>query len=308
MLFALALVLGAAPAGAQPEAPAPTDPKEMARRHGEEALALHAAGEFGEAYEKFAMAERIVHSPVFVVWMARSARAMGALLDAKRLYQQVAGEVLPRDASPNWTQAKEEAATELAQLAPRIPSVQVRFREGSPRGVIILDGSRIEENAIVEVDPGEHEIWATKKGYHAEKQRVRLEEGQPRLVVELTMTGPRTSGDAPAPEGPSEGSVVPGAVTLGVGLGGVVAGIVTGAYALVLAGEVKDGCLGNRCLASDEDKASDADALARASTGLSIAGGVVGAVGVVLVVVRPGGSTFAAARAGPTWAGLDVRF
>jgi hypothetical protein len=299
----LLLLLSSSTALAQ-AAPPPTDPKEMARRQGEEALALHGAGKFAEAYARFETAERIAHSPVFLLWMARSKRALGELGAAKRLYRMVAAESLPADASPNWVQAKKEAEGELAALASRIPSIEVRLAPGAGPGTLSLDGGPIPRDAAVEVDPGEHEIVFSPATGPSSTRRVRVEEGQPTLVVALEAARADRGGEE------ARGSVVPGAVLLGVGLGSVVAGAITGAYALVLAGQVKEGCEGNRCLATDEGKASDADALARASTGLLIAGGVLGTVGVVLVIVRPGGgdSASTALRVGPTWAGLDVRF
>lgn len=305
--LAVLLLLAPSPVLAQPDAPPITDPKEMARRQGEEALALHGAGKFAEAFARFETAERIAHSPVFLLWMARSKRALGELGAAKRLYQVVAAESLSADASPNWIQAKKEAEGELTALASRIPTIEVRLPTGASAGKLTLDGGPIASNAAVEVDPGEHEIVFSPPSGSAVTRRVRVEEGQPTVVVALESARTEDErGGAP----PSEGSVVPGAVLLGVGLGSVVAGAVTGAFALVLAGEVKEGCEGNRCLARDAGKADDADALARASTGLLIAGGVLSTVGVVLVFVRPGGGGDAstALRVGPTWAGLDVRF
>ena len=301
----LGLVLSSLPGPAwaqrEGEPSPPTDPKEMARRHGEEALALHARGQFAEAYARFETAERIAHSPVFLLWMARSKRALGELGAAKRHYATVVGETLPTDASPNWTQAKKEAERELAALSPRIPVIEVLVPGGAAR--LTLDGESIAAGALVEVDPGEHVIvWAPAEGAPVTR-RLRLAEGEPKATVRLTRQTAATG------ESRRDGSVVPGAALLGVGIGSVVAGAVTGAYALVLAGQVKEGCDDrNRCLKSDAGKAEDADRLARASTGLFIAGGVLSAVGVVLVIVRPGGEPNTALRLGPTWAGLDIRF
>src|SRR5689334_9994609 len=95
---------GAAPAVAQP--PAEADPQKMARRLGEQALAAHAEGRFKEAYEGFETAERIAHSPVLMLWMARSKRGLAQLLQARALYEKVATEVLPDGASPKWVTAR----------------------------------------------------------------------------------------------------------------------------------------------------------------------------------------------------------
>ncbi len=281
-----------------------TDPKEMARRHGEEALALHAEGRFAEAFTKFEMAEKIAHSPVFLLWMARSKRAQGALLAARSLYEQLERESLPSDASPNWVQAKTEGASELAALVPRIPAVVVRLGAGQPADLPVeLDGARVQPGAQILVDPGEHVVIARPRASAPVERRVRVREGSPPAVVEI---GASASPEVEA--SPSPGSIVPGAVLLGFGAAGIAAGIVTGTYALVLAGEVKDGCVGDACLASDEDEAATADALARASTGALIAGGALGVVGVVLLIVRPGGDAGVAFGVGPGHASFLVRF
>lgn len=282
------------------QAPPTADPKEMARSAGEEGLELYRAGKFVEAHERFAMAEQIAHSPVFVLWMARSKRGTQELLAAKRLFERVAAEDLAAGASPKWLAARSEAKTELAALVAKIPKVSVTAPGAPPNAKLELDGNAIEPNQELEVDPGAHVARAFDGARTAEK-KVQVEEGS--TTIELRFDSD-DSGE------PAKGSLLPGALVLGGGLLGLAGGTITGAYALVLAGEIKDGCDGNVCLASDEQKAADADTLARASTGLFIAGGVVSAVGVVLLVVRPrlGGDTPVALVLEPTGARALIRF
>lgn len=304
---ALGAIASGAPARAQPQS-APADPKEMARRLGEEALSLHQQGRFAEAYDKFETAERIAHSPVFVLWMARGKRATGSLLLARRLYDKVAVEQLPADASPNWVKARVDAATERDALAARIPRLEVRLAPGAPADARIeIDGRPSRAGERVELDPGEHVVRAVAGGVAPVERRVRLEEGPSPPPLELAFAA--EPGPASAA---TRGSIVPGAITLGVGAAAVVGGGVGGVYALVLAGEVNDGCVGNLCRRSDEGKADDAGTLARVATGLLIGGAVVSAAGIVLLVVRPGGSSGDGARAaltlGPGSARVAVRF
>lgn len=264
------VALFATPVFAQPV----TDPKEMARALGEEGLALHAEGRFAEAFEKFATAERIQHSPVLVLWMARSKRALGALVEAKKIYQRVANETLASDASEKWQNAKSAAVNELGML--RVPTLEVRMRGSNI--ALTIDERAAVPGKPVELDPGEHRVRAETKGRRPLEQRIRLEEGD-REVVTLSF-------DEPVVE---KGSVIPGAVILSVGLAAVLAGAITGGYALALADDVEERCSDTHCLVEDEATAADADRLARASTGLLIAGGVLAAGGVVLLIVRPGG-------------------
>lgn len=291
---------------AQPQ-PTITDPKEMARRLGEEALALQAEGRFAEAYSKFEMAEKIAHSPVFVLWLARSKRSLGELLAAKRLYQKLASESLASDASPNWLQAKAEAEKELAALLVRIPTIAVTVVPSAEAAKIELDGAQISADTTIELDPGEHVVRVLQSGRVVAERRVRVEEGQAREAIRVALT-PMTKPPTEPDEG-TDGSLLPGGILLGVGLLGAATGAVFGAYSLVLAGEVEEGCVGNRCLLSDAGKAEDADTLARASTGAIIAGSIIGATGIVLMIVRPGGDAPATTvRLKPGWLGVEGRF
>lgn len=288
-------------AGAAPT----TDPKEMARRFGEQALTAHAEGRFAEAYEGFEKAEKIAHSPVLVLWMARSKRGLDQLLAARALYQRAAGEALPADASAKWVTAQAEAKSELAALERRIPRLTVTLKDAEG-ATLTLDGAPLAIGAVRELDPGSHELRLTRSGAPDRVEKVDLAEGDPPRTIALDAT-PGAGGVVPVR---SEGSIVPGAVLTAIGGAGLAAGAVTGALALVLAGEVTDNCVGNACLRADEEKAGDADRLARASTGLFIAGGILAATGVVLIVVRPGGDAreSAALRLGPSGARFSLAF
>ncbi len=295
----VALLAGAPSALAQ--SPPTADPKEMARSAGEDGLELYRAGKFAAAYERFAMAEQIAHSPVFVLWMARSKRGTHELLAAKRLLERVATEELAPTASSKWLTAQDEAKRELEALALKIPRVKLSASGAPPDAKLELDGNAALPNQEIEVDPGAHTARASAPGRTPVSKSVVVEEGT--TLVELRFE----AASAPPPD---EGSLIPGAVMVGAGLLGIAGGVVTGSYALVLAGEIADGCDGRSCLASDEGKAADADTLARASTGLFIAGGVIAAAGVVLLVVRPriGESTSAALELGPLGGRLRLRF
>jgi hypothetical protein len=274
------------PASAQRDGPL-TEPKDMASRLGAQGLELHAQGKFADAYEKLVTAEKIVHSPVFVLWMARSKRALGELLAARRAYQRVVAETVAKDAPRTWIDAKADADKELALLGARIPTIAIVLPLGAPAGVKLeLDGAPVAERTPSEVDPGKHLVRAIPLGRPAVEHRVSVEEGK-REVVEIELpaldvvpASGRVSTD--------KGSALPGALSLGVGVVGIAAGAIMGGYALALAGDVKMHCTGNVCPLSYEGKAHDADTLARASTGALIAGGVIGALGVVLLIVRPG--------------------
>ena len=102
-------------------------------------------------------------------------------------------------------------------------------------------------------------------------------------------------GDQPGlePE-PSDGAasfVIGGAITLGLGGAGLVAGAVTGALTMSQAGDIKSRCTDNRCLPEDEDDAEAAKTLGHISTAAFVIGGAAVAAGVVLLVLSPGGGS-----------------
>jgi hypothetical protein len=284
--------------------PPPSDPKAIAHRTGEEALVLHGQGRFEEAYAKFETADRIAHSPVFVLWMARSKRAQGRLLAAKDLYRKVIDEPLSADASSNWTNAQKDAAVEAEALAKKIPKLVIELASPTPRDSRIeLDGKQVNAGRTIEVDPGEHVVRATATGASATEQRLSLEEGSGLRRIQLVLEM------QPANEA-TKGPLWPGGVALGVGLAALTAGGITGAYALVLADEVKDGCIDDQCRRSDEGKAEDANTLAHAGTWLLVGGAACAVAGVVLLIVRPGGedASRAALVLGPAAVRFDLRF
>jgi hypothetical protein len=302
-------VLGIAccPADAFAQAPL-TDPKEMAAQLGTDALALYQQGRFADAYDKFDQAERAAHSPVFLVWMARSKRALGGLVRAKELYARVTAEAphAATDISPSWQRAYTDAQSEVDVLSARLPHLLVRVSANGPGGTVAeVDGAPVSLGQLIEIDPGEHVVRATAADRRAFERRVRLEEGQAPLVVEVAFPSSVIDRAEPRTTRPYVGL---GVVSLGVGVTGVAAGSVTGLYALSLASQVKDGCVrGTTCLAADQGKADNAHAYAVASTVSFIAGGAAAVLGVVLILVRRDEAP-AVVGVGPAGAALTLRF
>jgi hypothetical protein len=72
--------------------------------------------------------------------------------------------------------------------------------------------------------------------------------------------------------------------------------------------DVKDRCLDNHCLAEDEAEIDTAKTLETTSTVCFAVGGAAAAVGIVLLIVRPGGGSQTALRIGPTSIGIAGSF
>jgi hypothetical protein len=268
--IALLVLAFARPAFAQPS-------EEDGRRAvtlGREAMMLYEGGRYAEAHDRFAAAEGVVHSPVFVLYMARAKRAVGELLAAVERYQRVRDETLSPDAPEPWRRAQAEANAELADLAPRVPTIHV---EGT-LAELFVNGTPVAYEGPLRVDPGRYVLLMRDGAGRQREEIVEVREGDALHVA------------FPPAEIETEGPLWPGGLLLGLGIAGLTVGTITGTIAKVEADDIKSRCLGDSCLEVDAGRADQARALATASTASFVAGGALAAVGVVLLIVRPGGA------------------
>lgn len=87
---------------------------------GQHGLEAFRSGDWAGAYESFHQAETLVHSPVFLLYMARARAEQGANPEALDLYARVVSERLPDSAPEAWTQAVVQAASEREALRRRM--------------------------------------------------------------------------------------------------------------------------------------------------------------------------------------------
>jgi hypothetical protein len=296
----VALAFGAAACLAPLTARAQSPAEERAVQLGHEALALFEAGDCPNATPRFEEANRLVHSPVFLLHVARCRRKAGLLLAARDDYQRIVAEVLPDTAPEPWRKARADAAAELAALEAHIPALSIVVRAPRLDDVTVrIDGEVVPLTALgrpVPLNPGVHKVSAERPGEPRIDREIQLAEDRVE-AIELAFGGPvaaPTSGATPVPApalAKKEGSLVPGLVVLGVA--GVALGVggVAGAVAKLDERSVLANCSGNICLLHDQGTANTAVMLANVSTGGFVAAGVLAAAGVVLVIVRPGRSS-----------------
>lgn len=278
-LLALALVLIVSPLFAQKSAST-----EEALKRAYAADELFAAGKWDEAYEQFASAEAIAHSPVFVVFMGHCRRNAGRLLEAEAIYKRVADEKLADNAPAPFRDAKVEAERELSAIEKRIPTLVISAPADAK---LTIDGNDVTAGEVTRLDPGTYQVEGVRAGKTSRKT-VSLGEGQTEEVkLSFASTG---RGAAVAPE---EGSLAPGIALLVIGGAGLVLGAITGGIALGLSNEIKEGCIDDHCLVSDAEKLDTAKLLAVISTVGFAVGGAAVVTGTVLVIVRPGGESSA---------------
>lgn len=83
---------------------------------GNEGIALYEAGDYAAALARFREADALYHSPVLVLYAARSARNLGDLEQARQTYQRLLDEPIAPNAPDTWRLAQSDARTELAAL------------------------------------------------------------------------------------------------------------------------------------------------------------------------------------------------
>ena len=292
LLVVLGLVVWPAVASAQP-----TQRNTEAVRLGREALDAYQRNDWAAAYSGFSSAEALTHSPVFVLYMARARRNSGALLDARDLYGRVVREDLEAAAPAPWRTAVTDAATELAELARRIPSIVVQVHTLAPGESVVVDGTAIAAERLggeIELEPGEHRVALRRVGAEPIEKVVTLTDGARRVVVTLEVPPPFAPVVAPPPAPPpartrsfvpptrdaaprEEGNPYGTAATITgvVGLAGIAVGSVAGIIALGKASDAKRGCEDDVCPEANKqyrDMAYDYGAL-------STVGFIVGGVG-----------------------------
>lgn len=265
-----------------------------------EGRTLYDNGRFAEALEKFRAADRIAHSPVLSLYVARCERNLNHLVAARDAYRIVALHALAPGDPPVFASAKSEAATELGTLEPRIPRVKVEVPVATAATRVQLDGVVVETAEPLWVDPGDHEL-SRHDGGEPRKVSFRAVQGAATLTIELPAPGAALApaGEEPMEEGGLDPDLVPGLAVLGLGVAALGVGTVTGVVTLGKASELDEKCKDGHCPRSEEAAGDSATTFATVSTVSFIVAGVATAAGVVLLVTLGGDDEEEAAKRGP---------
>jgi hypothetical protein len=314
-LFA-AILAAASPAYAdEPDAATRAATTLSAVQLAEEAGELFQAGKYAEALDRYQRADALVRRHTIGLRVARCLAHLGRLNEAAERYTAVSRMPLPTDLDPDklakQKEALSQAEAERDALLPRIPAVVVQLT-GPPGANVTLDGQPLP-SALVGVkratDPGPHHVEARDaSGAEVVTRDFVLEERQVLTVpldlhapavtpVPLPLPLPPPAVEPPHPEQPPAPPPEPprndaAALRFKVGLGGIALGgaglalgVITGSMALGQESDLKSEC--GSALMCPKKYASDAggyNTLRNVSSGGFIAGGIVAAAGVVLVV------------------------
>lgn len=270
VLGLLALLLSVSPVLAQPTAAEIEASKKVAAEAANLAFDAFTNGKFEDAIAGFQKAEAAFHAPKFVLYVARAQVKLGRLVAAKSTYEGMLKEQLPTYAPPEFFTAQADAKKELAELAPRIPTLDVRPVGGIT--TVTVDGKPAARGQVISLDPGEHTISGTGAGVPEVTKKVVLKEREARVETleppaatpqAVTATPPGSAsgsaGIGPVASGAASSTVAPSG-TVAPGSGGFFSNIPTGtyvAYGVGAAGLVLGGVFGGLTLA----KKGDYDAL-----------------------------------------------
>jgi hypothetical protein len=296
----------ASPAWAQPTPlPAP-NAGDLAIEKGREGVQLYERGEWEKALSLFREADALYHSPVFVLYAARSQRSLGRLLEARSIYEALVKETIEASAQATWHKAQIDGAAELKTLEAEIPGVSVVVEGRTLATRATLDGAAITLDAPTAMNPGEHRIIVIDAEQTLSKTiTLRRGEGVQRVSFDLTVAKPAPRPvPKPVPPRPPGEPGMDGWRTLGivmttVGGASLVAGAVVGGLALDKASSARatlpPSCTADRsCASFDEANVNamfdSAYTLANAADGLLIGGGITAAAGILILILDPGGA------------------
>lgn len=266
----------------------------LARQIAEEGLALYDANKFTDALDRFRRAEDLVHAPTMGLMAARCLERLGKLVEASEKYLAVSRMPLAADASEPFRNAVSSASSEREALLPRIPGLVVQLEGASAGTVVSIDGAALPAAAIGlrrPIDPGVHIVTATT-GPEVVKREIKVAERETATVI-LPVTA---SAAGPAPSGaPTAGPVAPaspmraaGWVGISVGGAGLVAGAILGVVAISQKDALdKAGCSASLCPESSRADVGTYNTFRMISGASLIAGGVLAAAGITLLVVAP---------------------
>ena len=284
--------------------------RQAARALGVEALKLYERKDYAAAYDRFDKANRLLQAPTLELYMARCQLGLGKLATAYEHFRRGADTVLDDDAPRQFVKAQQQARAALAELEPKVPTVQVTV-QGPPAGqlTVRIDGQPSDLAALGErlrLDPGEHSVEASAPGFETAAATIALSEGATETVL-LSLE--------PAADGATsnDGALWPAFIAYGIGAASLSIGIVTGAMAASKADDIKSRCVDQHCPPEDEELGDEAELLASVSTVGFVVAGLGAVTGIALTLWRPGGAERGAepsamVKLGPGYVGLVGTF
>ncbi len=279
------------------------DAKSRAKEFARSGMTAFKRGNYKKAIQRIRLAEAEYHAVTHIVYIGRSQRALGKLVEAYNAYISVVAERLEDDAPPSFFKSQQLASAEAAELLPQVATVRVVPHGVAQDGATVTIGeftmtsSRLLHPLAVE--PGRHRVTGRSPDADDVHAEVVAATGKTR-IVELRFerrTAPTSPSTSPSsrPSTPSgddrsgwSGLSIGAAAALSFAGVGLVVGTITGAMSTSQVDDIRSQCQGpdmNDCPAALEPDAKAARTLGTTSTISFIAGSAAVALGVVLLVL-----------------------
>jgi len=286
----LALLLAPVRAGAQ------QGPGKNAETLFREGRQLMDAKDFATACPRFAESQKLEPAPGTLLNLADCYEKSGQTASAWTTINEAAKAATARNRA-DWASTATQRA---AALEPRLATLAVTVGPPSdaPGLRVERDGVVVERSAwgtAVPVDPGPHVLGATATGRKPWSRRIEVAPAK-NVLVDLPVLEAFAPIAPPPPVGKKteetsggSGMRVAGYVATGLGVVGLAVGTVTGVEALGKRADAESKCVSypSRCSSDASAANDDAKKLAALSTVSLIAGGVLVASGVLLILVAP---------------------
>jgi hypothetical protein len=319
----VAACVHASPAAAQVD----DSTRTAARALGTAGVDAYQAGDYPTASDKLEKAYGLLKVPTLGLWSGRALVKLGKWVEASERFLETTSLQVPAGDYAVQKPAQADAAEELKALLPKVPVVTVKVEGAALADCSIdVDGHPVATSLLAAgrmLNPGAHVLEARRGNDRAQTEVTATEGMRTTAVLKFTAAPPVAAAEVPVlpPPAPpvkdgASGSTqrTLGWVALGTGGAGIVLGAITGSIALGKKSDIESNakCLDYRCAPSESDLVNSYNTMNTLASVGFIAGGVLAATGVVLLVTAPSGSasTGLAAQAfvGPGSLGMRGRF
>ncbi len=314
-------VLSAATAGAQSttdtgsaSAPSPAD-RATARALGMEGQDALARKDYVTAEDQFRRADELYPAPTLLLGYARAETALGKLVNASEAYNRIVREGVDPQSPQAFRDAFEAAKAEIDAVRSRIASVTITVT-GPDAPAVTLDGQPFPSAALGvkrPIDPGDHVVQAAADGWQPAQTKFTVGEAGAAVAslalnrVAVSVAPPLAAQVAPTPSvsvpqqpardeigqvdsttrAPGRGARTLGWIAIAAGGAGLATGTVAGLLALDQHSTLSKECSRGVCAPTYSNDVSRYDTLGAVATVGFIAGAVLAATGVVLVLTVP---------------------
>src|SRR5260221_3586933 len=135
--------------------------KDVARDIAKRGAEYYDDHDWEQAREHFHRAYQIVRAPTLALMEARALVRLGRLAEATEAYSRAA---TASEDNETYRKASVDARAELANLIPRVPSIQILVPQTAPRPSVRVDGTSVVGVTPMPVNPGTHVVTVSRPG------------------------------------------------------------------------------------------------------------------------------------------------